>query len=154
MNHDMITCTHTHTLLPYLLLRLDLCTGSLLTTKVKVSNNQILLLRGTNSMTPRLRPQHRPACRRGPALLLLFSLASLSDSTEVLLEWTPSSAISSTISPTDSGGGWPSTLSGGLAGDADSALGSAALFSASSVNKNNQHVNLTTCHLKTLRLIS
>lgn len=104
---------------------------------------------------PRPGPQHRPACRRGPALLLLFSLASLSDSTEVLLEWTPSSGISSTLSPTDAGGwslGWPSTLSGGSAGDADSALGSAALICASAVNKNNQHVNLTTCHLKTLRL--
>lgn len=111
-----------------------------------------------------LRPQHRPVCRRGPQLLLLFSLASLSDSTEVLLESTPSSVISSILGSTDAGGvgsltsplGSTSRLSGGFAGGADSALGPAAVFSASAVSKNqpgaSQHLNLTTCHLKTLQL--
>lgn len=111
-----------------------------------------------------LRPQHRPLCRRGAALLLLFALASLSDSTEVLLESTPSSVISSMLSSTDAGGVGPvtsplgstSVLSGGLAGAAVSALGSAVVLSASAVNKKQpgapQHVNLTTCHLKTLQL--
>lgn len=111
-----------------------------------------------------LRPQHRPLCRRRPALLLLFSLASLSDSTEVLLEVSFSLGISSMLSSTDARGvgstaaplGSTSALSGGFAGAADSALGSAALFSDSAVNKNqpgaSQQVNLPTCHLKPLQL--
>lgn len=68
------------------------------------------------------------------------------------------------LSSTDAGGvgsmtsplGSTSTLSGGFAGAADSALGSAAVLSASPLNKNqagaSQHMNLTTRHLKTLQL--
>lgn len=104
------------------------------------------------SVHRQLRAQHRPLCPRGPPLLLLFSLASLSDSTEVLLEWRPSSVSSSTLSSADAGGVGPmagstSSLPGGLAGAADSALDSAALLSASAVDRTQP-----TCHLKTLRL--
>lgn len=131
MNHNMVTHTSSFPMC---------CFGiraPLLTTKVKVLK--------ANKLPG---PQDWPLCRRGPPLLLLFSLASLSDSTEVLLESRPSSVSSPTLRCTDAGPvgsmasplGSTSTLSGDFAGAADSALGSAAVFSASPVNKNQPDV--------------
>lgn len=90
---------------------------------------------------PRVTPPHRPLCQRGPPLLLLFSLASLSDSTEVLLELMPSSSVfSSTLISAGTGGvhsplGWSFAVSEGFSGD--SALRSAAA-PASAVKPNQQ----------------
>lgn len=93
---------------------------------------------------PQVRPRHRPRCQRGPPLLLLLSLASLSDSTEVLLELMPSSSVFSStliaggVHSTTSPLGASFAVSGGFTGAADAALGSAAALPASAVNPNQQ----------------